>query len=97
MPLGRRFRPADGFHVHRPRKGRIMILAKGHYRGQKLELEKPLDIPEGTEVEVAIQCSEEEEKAAWVELGMQRLAEEWDNPQDAIYDDWRTLYGVPSR
>ncbi len=31
---------------------------------------------------------------SWAELGMERLESEWDNPQDAIYDDWRRLYGV---
>jgi hypothetical protein len=31
---------------------------------------------------------------SWAELGMDRLEAEWDNPRDAIYDDWRRLYGV---
>ena len=33
-------------------------------------------------------------RESWAELGMNRLEAEWDNPQDAIYDDWRRLYGV---
>ena len=28
---------------------------------------------------------------AWQELGMSRLEEEWDNPDDAIYDNWKNL------
>ena len=31
---------------------------------------------------------------AWALLGTARLEEEWDNPQDAVYDDWKRLYGV---
>jgi hypothetical protein len=27
-------------------------------------------------------------------LGMGRLEFEWDNPKDALYDNWRELYGV---
>jgi hypothetical protein len=28
------------------------------------------------------------------QLGTDRLEEEWDNPEDAVYDDWKKLYGV---
>ena len=31
----------------------------------------------------------------WRDLSMSRLEQEWDNPEDAIYDDWKWLYGVP--
>jgi hypothetical protein len=31
---------------------------------------------------------------AWREVGMSRLEEEWDNPEDAICDNWRKLYGM---
>lgn len=74
-----------------------MIRVKGRYRGQKLELDQPLDLPEGAEVVVEIRPAtgdEASEEEAWRELGMSRLEEEWDNPQDAVYDDWRKLYGV---
>jgi predicted DNA-binding antitoxin AbrB/MazE fold protein len=71
-----------------------MIRVKGRYRGQMLELDQPLDLPEGAEVVVEIRpatgdaTSDEE---AWREVGMSRLEEEWDNPQDAVYDDWERL------
>ena len=32
------------------------------------------------------------ERAAWAGLG-----DLWDNEEDAIYDDWKKLYGVKSR
>jgi hypothetical protein len=74
-----------------------MIRIKGRYRDQKLELDRPLNLPDNTEVEIVVQpvspgASSEEE--AWSELGMSRLEEEWNHPQDTIYDDWRKLYGV---
>ena len=73
-----------------------MIRIKGRYRDQKLELDQPLDIVEGTEVSIEIHLTESEDQAreAIADLGMRRLEEEWDNPEDAIYDDWRTHYGV---
>jgi hypothetical protein len=62
-----------------------------------LELEQPLALPEGTQVEVDVYLageSHDSEKHAWELLGSARLEEEWDNPEDAIYDDWKKLYGV---
>ena len=38
-------------------------------------------------IKVEIYTEEEQEKNDWIELGMSRLEEEWDNPEDAIYDD----------
>ena len=69
---------------------------KGVYRNQRLELALPLPLEEGTEIEVEIHpaaATPDEEDEAWREFGMSRLEEEWDNPQDAVYDDWRKLYG----
>jgi hypothetical protein len=70
---------------------------KGVYRNQTLELALPVPfLEEGTEVEVDIRApgeTAEEEDEAWRECGMSRMEEEWDNPEDAIYDDWRKLYG----
>jgi hypothetical protein len=31
---------------------------------------------------------------AWRELGMSRLDQEWDNPADAVYDQWKQLYAT---
>jgi hypothetical protein len=74
----------------------VRIRIKGRYRDQKLELDRPLDIDEGTEVSIEIHLTESEDqlREAIAALGMRRLEEEWDNPEDAIYDDWRTHYGV---
>jgi hypothetical protein len=71
-----------------------MIRATGRYRNQKLELDQPLNLRDGANVIVEIQPVSEGEQAEWTELGMSRLEEEWDTPENAIYDDWRTLYRV---
>jgi hypothetical protein len=61
-----------------------------------LELEQPLALPEGAQVEVDVYLADEahdSEEQAWALLGTARLEEEWDSPEDAIYDDWKQLYG----
>jgi hypothetical protein len=76
---------------------RAMIRLKGRYRNQVVELEQPLQLADGTEVEIEIRLPGQEveaEEEGWSALGMSRLEEEWDNPKDAIYDDWKRLYGV---
>jgi len=77
-----------------------MIRATGRYRNQTLELDEPLGLADGAEVEVDIRLADEApsgEPQGWAELGMNRLEEEWDNPEDAVYDDWKKLYGIESR
>ena len=66
-----------------------MIRTKGRYRHQMVELDQPLNLADGTEVKLEIHPTDEKE--AWMELGMSRLEEEWSNPQDSIYDDWKKL------
>jgi predicted DNA-binding antitoxin AbrB/MazE fold protein len=70
------------------------MTVRGVYRNGKLELEQPLDLPDGTAVEIDVRPAAVAEDEAWRELGMSRLEEEWDNPADAVYDDWRRLYGA---
>lgn len=77
-----------------------MIRATGRYRNQMLELDRPLDLEEGTRVVVDVdpQAAETDAElhAEWSDIGMTRLEEALDNPGDAIYDDRRTLYGLPA-
>jgi hypothetical protein len=76
-----------------------MIRATGRYRNQMLELDRPLDLQEGTRVVIEVDPQtagdDVDLRSEWSDIGMSRLEEEWDNPGDAIYDDWRTLYGLP--
>ncbi len=74
-----------------------MIRAKGRYRNQTLELEQPLAIAEGTEVDIDVHVGQEGESSedqGWAEFGIGRLEQEWDNAEAAMYDDWTKLYGV---
>lgn len=68
-----------------------MIRRLAQVHGDTLRLLEPCELPEGTFVEVQIQLSPEE---ALKTESMERLEEVWDNPEDAIYDNWRELYGV---
>jgi hypothetical protein len=33
-----------------------------------------------------------DEADAWRQFSFDRLEQEWDNPADAIYDDWKQVY-----
>jgi hypothetical protein len=35
-----------------------------------------------------------DEDTDWNHLSLSAFASEWDNDEDAIYDDWRHLYGI---
>lgn len=37
---------------------------------------------------------ESADDADWQTLGLSTFEAEWDNPEDAIYDNWREIYGV---
>jgi len=37
------------------------------------------------------------EEADWSAMGLKAFQQDWDNAEDAIYDNWRELYGVPAR
>jgi hypothetical protein len=74
-----------------------MVRATGRYRSQRVELDQPVELADGTPVEVQIRPiaeSDRAERTSWAQLGMDRLEEEWDNPEDAVYDNWKTMYGV---
>jgi len=74
-----------------------VIRVKGRYRNQTLVLDQPLALREGAEVEIDIRVAEDTSNAeheGWADLGMDRLEEEWSGSEDAIYDDWKKLYGV---
>ena len=77
-----------------------MTHTTGKYRRQRVDLDEPIELADGTLVEVQIRPianSDRIERASWAQVGMDRLEEEWNNPEDAAYDDWKTLYGVDRR
>ncbi len=42
----------------------------------------------------SILADEALEEVDWMALGLTEFQKEWDNEDDAIYDDWRAHYGV---
>ena len=83
--------------VHNSFKGIAMIRVTGRYHQQSVELDAPLSLLDGTVVEVVVRVKADPsavETAEFADLGMARLEEEWDNPEDAIYDNWKQLYGL---
>jgi hypothetical protein len=69
-----------------------MIRKLGRVKGNVVELLEPGSLQDGALVELEIHPMSETED--WHNLGMSRLEEEWDNPENAIYDGWKRLYGV---
>ncbi|MBI3959176.1 MAG: hypothetical protein HY328_10225 [Chloroflexi bacterium] len=37
---------------------------------------------------------QEQDEADWQQMGLAFFEKDWDNPDDAIYDNWRELYEV---
>lgn len=75
-----------------------MIRIKGRYRDRSVELDEPLNLADGTEVEIVVEpIGESQERADWSAVGMERLEAEWDNPADSIYDEWKQFYGIQPR
>jgi hypothetical protein len=36
------------------------------------------------------------ERQGWTYLSEASLKHVWDNPEDAVYDNWRSMYGLPT-
>ncbi|MBI4675328.1 MAG: hypothetical protein HY741_27100 [Chloroflexi bacterium] len=46
---------------------------------------------------LALAAASETDRADWQALGLAAFEREWDNPEDAVYDQWREHYGVDAR
>ena len=33
----------------------------------------------------------------WQDMSLSAFEKDWDNSEDAIYDNWREIYGLPAR
>ena len=42
----------------------------------------------------SVLAQEIDDEEDWQALSLSAFEKDWDNEEDAIYDDWRTLYGV---
>ncbi len=45
----------------------------------------------------SVLAKEPNEDTEWQQLSLHSFEEAWNNDEDAIYDDWRNLYGIPAR
>lgn len=45
----------------------------------------------------SVLTKESDDEVEWRELSLSAFEKDWDNEEDAIYDHWRTHYGVPTR
>jgi hypothetical protein len=75
------------------RADRLSRLAQTQEINESQIVEKALDILFSlTEL-----FDERAERQGWSFLSEASLQRIWDNEEDAIYDNWRDLYGVPTR
>lgn len=70
---------------------RLKHLAQTHQVSESQVVERALDIL----FSLSELFSETLERQAWHRLSEASLYRLWDNEQDAVYDNWRELYGVP--
>jgi len=45
----------------------------------------------------SVLVSEPSDEANWSAMSLDSFQKDWDNAEDAIYDNWRELYGIPAR
>ena len=75
------------------RAGRLGRLAQAHQIQEDQIVEKALDIL----FSLADLFDESAERQGWSFLSDVALQRIWDNEEDAVYDNWRELYGVPAQ
>ena len=45
----------------------------------------------------SVLAGEPDEEANWSAMSLEAFQKDWDNAEDAIYDNWRGHYGIPAR
>lgn len=74
---------------------------KAKYCGGVIAPLEKLNFPEGEEITVIIEDfpikQAVEADLDWSGLSASGFAKDWDNEKDAIYDNWKKLYGVSKR
>lgn len=71
------------------------MVYRGHVKDGVVVLDGSAQLPEGAAVHVVLADADEAEDRAWPHLAAASFAKDWDNDQDAVYDDWRERYRVP--
>lgn len=77
-------------HLSTDRAERLALLAHERDATEDALIEKALDIL----FSLTGEGSAEEERHAWQALSIKSLERIWDNEADAVYDNWRDIYGI---
>lgn len=72
------------------RAQKLSELASSHQTSESQVVEKALDVF----FSLADSLEMNAERKAWHRLSEASLNRIWDNEQDAVYDNWREMYGV---
>jgi hypothetical protein len=80
------------FQLTAERAERLNHLAQARRVSEDQIVEKALDIL----FALADLLDEQTERQGWSFLSEAALQRVWDNDEDAVYDNWRDLYGVPT-
>lgn len=72
---------------------RLSRLAQAQETSEDRIIEKALDIL----FKLTELFDERAERRGWSFLSQASLQRVWDNEEDATYDNWKELYGVPAR
>jgi hypothetical protein len=73
------------------RTERLKRLAEARRISESEVVEKALDVY----FDLADLFEPQDERRGWYRLSEGSLQHVWDNDQDAVYDNWRNLYGIP--
>lgn len=75
------------------RADRLTHLARQHQTSEDEIIGRALDIL----FNLADLFDQRAERQGWSSLSEASLQRVWDNEEDAAYDNWKELYGVPAR
>ena len=80
-------------HISADRASSLSHLAQVKALSEDQIIEKALDIL----FSLADLLDSQVERQGWSFLSEDSLQRVWDNAEDAVYDNWRELYGLPTR
>jgi len=77
-------------HISEERADYLSRMARANFLSEDQIIEKVLDIL----FSLSDLLDARVEKQGWSFLSERSLQRIWDNPEDAVYDNWRDIYGV---
>lgn len=80
-------------HLSEDRAAKLGHLAEAHRLSEDQIIERALDVL----YSLSDVVDASDERRGWLLISEKSLERVWDNDDDARYDNWRELYGVPAR